>query len=721
MATSKSAFELKALKDGIHELVFDLPGEKVNKLGAVVMGELKGILQNLQKKTDVKILLIKSAKPNIFIAGADINEIENIRTPEDALEKAHEGQNIVGMIETLPFPTVAVIDGACVGGGLEFALSCTYRVASDNPKTQLGLPEVNLGIIPGWGGTQRLPKLVGLAQGLTMILTGKYLGGAQALKAHLVDACYPQAFLEDRLAEFVARVLDRKGRSQVMEARRIRGFMPNFLQSFLGRGMVYSASKKSVMAATRGFYPAPLAALQVVKATYGGGLKRGLEIERKAFGELAHGEISKNLVRIFFTSEALRKDPGAVVKAEAKPVESAAVLGAGVMGGGIAWLFSKSDISVRMKDLNWKAIGKGYEAAAQNYAYLKKTRKLDERQVNLKMHHISGTTDFSGFENIDIVIEAVVEDLEIKKKVLAETESHIRKDAVLATNTSSLAVTDMAKGLKDPSRFVGMHFFNPVNRMPLVEVVGGKQSSPEAIAFTVALTKKLGKTPIVVKDCAGFLVNRILLPYLNEAGLLFQEGAKVEQVDKLLYQFGMPMGPFTLLDEIGIDVGYKVAKILEKAYSDRMKAAEILRMAYEEKKWTGKKGGKGFYIHSASGTKTFNSEANELFALYLDRYRIQLKPYTDDDILDRCLLSMANEAARCVEEKIAAGPAYLDMALILGTGFPPHRGGILRYVDNRGVAEVVERLKVLASRYGERFQPAKLLVDMARKKEKFYV
>jgi 3-hydroxyacyl-CoA dehydrogenase/enoyl-CoA hydratase/3-hydroxybutyryl-CoA epimerase len=719
-SASGRSIHLEHKADGISELIFDMPGEKINKLSAEVMTELDKTLDNLKNLSQIKVLFIKSRKPNIFIAGADINEIQGITTAEQADEKVKGGQDILNKLEQLPFPTIAVIDGACMGGGLELALACTYRIASDNPKTQMALPEVNLGIIPGFGGTQRLLRLIGLANGLTHVMTGKSVDGVRALKAHLVDACYPQAFLDDKSLDFAKAILSSGGKKAVLEARKNHGFMNWFMEkTFIGRGMVFQTAAKNLASSGRGFYPAPQMALEVVKNTYGGPLEKGLLLERKGFGKVAPGEVSKNLVQIFFTSEELKKDPGASVKEVAVPVSKAAVLGSGVMGGGIAWLFSKADIPVRMKDLNWKALAKGFESAFGSYAFLLKTRKMDNRQVNLKMHHISAGTDFYGFSSADFVIEAVVEDINVKKKVFEELETKVGKKTIIASNTSSLAIGEMSKALKDPSRFIGMHFFNPVNRMPLVEIIAGPKTSSETIARTVSLTKKLGKTPIVVKDCAGFLVNRILLPYLNEAGLLFQEGVKIEQLDKLLYEFGMPMGPMTLLDEIGIDTGYKVAKILENAYGSRMKVAEILRMAYEEKKWLGKKGGKGFYVHSEKG-KYLNPEAGEIFAIYLDRYRIQLKPYGEQEVLDRCLLAMINEAAMCVEEKVVASPKYLDMALIMGTGFPPFRGGILRYADNVGLAGIVEKLNGFAAKHGERFKPAKILVELAKSKKTFY-
>jgi 3-hydroxyacyl-CoA dehydrogenase/enoyl-CoA hydratase/3-hydroxybutyryl-CoA epimerase len=400
------------------------------------------------------------------------------------------------------------------------------------------------------------------------------------------------------------------------------------------------------------------------------------------------------------------------VGGKAKPIEvkHAALLGAGVMGGGIAWAFTKIDVPVRMKDINWQGIALGYKQVAKIYASLKKIRKAKPEEIDVKMNLVSGTLDFSGFKEADVIVEAIVEDINVKKKVLAETEKHLSKNAIIASNTSSLSINEMAVALKRPENFVGMHFFNPVNRMPLVEVIAGKKTSPEAIATIFALSKRMGKTPILVGDCAGFIVNRILLPYMNEAVLMLEEGVDLERIDKLIYKFGMPMGPFTLADEVGIDVCYKVAKILHNAYGDRVVVSDLLRVIYEDKKLLGKKAGKGFFVHGKKD-KTVNTE------LPLPAANSKI---SDADIINRCILLMVNEAAMALEEGMIERAEYLDMAMIMGTGFPPFRGGLLRYADSIGAAEVVTRLKALEKLHGKRFKPAKLLVSMAGKGTSFY-
>jgi len=696
-----SAFNLKK-ENGIATLTFDLAGEKVNKLSAPVLIELDALLDDLAKQTDIKLLVIQSAKKGIFIAGADIEEIKDLRAIPDAEAKVKRGQDVLGKIEKLPYPSIAVINGACMGGGTELVLCCTYRAAIDTPKTLIALPEVNLGIFPGFGGTQRLPKLIGLVQALTIITSGKTVNALKAEKIGLVDTAIPEGYIDEQLPQFISNIVagkvKRKDRSSTIE------------RVGLGRAYIYKKTREQVLKGTKGHYPAPEKAVDVIEKTYRvTSLETGLKIEREEFAKLAVTDLSKNLIQVFFTSEALKKDTGVSGKVELKEIKNAALLGAGVMGGGIAWAFTNKDISIRMKDVDWDAIGVGYKHVAEVWQALKKIGKIRDTEIDNKMNKLSGTLDFSGFDNADIVVEAIVENMDVKHKVLAETETHIESDAILASNTSSLSITKLSAPLKRPEKFIGMHFFNPVNRMPLVEVIPGEKTDDATIASTFALAKKLGKTPIKVGDCAGFLVNRILLPYMNEAVLMLEENASIEKIDKVMYKFGLPMGPFTLADEVGIDVCYKVAKILKDAYGDRVKLSELLRVIYEDKKLLGKKAKKGFYIHNGK-EKTLNTEISGTGTNDLP----------DQEIIDRCILIMVNEAAMCLQEGIIEKPEYLDMAMIMGTGFPPFRGGLCRYADAVGIPHVVARLTEFESKYGVRFKPAKLLTEMAKSGGKFY-
>jgi 3-hydroxyacyl-CoA dehydrogenase/enoyl-CoA hydratase/3-hydroxybutyryl-CoA epimerase len=702
--------------DDIARVVFDLPGEKVNKFSAVVMAELGHVLDNLHARTDLKAVIFISGKPGVFIAGADIKEIQNIANRVDAQAKAEAGQRTFQRVADLKVPTIAVIDGACLGGGMEFALACTYRIVADEEKTKLGLPEVTLGIIPGWGGTQRLPRLIGIQAGLEMILSGAPVNARKALKLGLVDACVARSFIDREVNTFVARILTPDGAAAVRANRPHGGLMRWALEGNpAGRLALFRAARKGVMAKTRGMMPAPLAALDVVRDTCRMSLERGLEEEAHRFSDLAFTPQCKHLVDCFFASEALRKEGG-----ESKRlVQSTAVLGAGVMGGGIAWAFANKGLPVRLKDLNWDAITKGLHTANDYNRQLTKRKKMTPGQANLLLHRISGSLDYRGFQGVDLVVEAVVEDLNVKRKVLAEAEHHLRDDAILVSNTSSLSIADMAVALKHPERFAGMHFFNPVNRMPLVEVVAGPQTSPETVAMVAELVRRIGKTAVVVKDCAGFLVNRILLPYLNEAARCLEDGAGIEQIDRTIYDFGMPMGPFTLSDEVGLDVGYKVAKILANSYGERMAVADTLRVAYEDLHLLGTKGGKGFFLHNATDKKDAKLETNlDLLAALRSRHPVT-RTVDADEIRDRCLLIMVNEAARCLEEKVVDKAGSLDLAMVMGTGFPPQRGGLLHYANQLGSRTVADRLTALSDRCGPRFTPCTLIDDLARDNRPF--
>ncbi|MBK1880332.1 3-hydroxyacyl-CoA dehydrogenase NAD-binding domain-containing protein [Pelagicoccus mobilis] len=712
------AFQLVVNTEGVARLLFDLPNEKVNTFSSSEMKELKEALLELSKRDDVRLMLLMSAKPGIFIAGANIGELASIESVEVAEEKSRYGQSVFQGLEDLPFPTVAVIDGACVGGGLECALACTYRLVSDSPKTKLGLPEVSLGIIPGWGGTQRLPRLLGLPGALKLILSGRPVDGRKAVRMGLADKLVAHEFLDEGVRGFINSVLSESGIARRRSRHAARDWFLN--RTPIGRTLVFRNAKQQLKRRTKGKYPAPEVALQVVHDSFRGDWSKGMALEARRFSKLCITHVSKNLVQLFYTNESLKKDAGIGDTLHPKPVETAAVIGAGVMGGGISWLLSSKGIPVRMKDVKWEAIATGMAAASDYFGQLVKRRKMKKGAAKLAMHRISGTTDYTGFRNVDLVIEAVVEDLEVKQSVLVDVEKRIREDAVIATNTSSLSMVDLGKGLVHPERFVGMHFFNPVNRMPLVEVIAGPKTSQEAIAKVIDLTRKLGKTPIVVNNCSGFLVNRILIPYLNESAYMLQEGTSMERIDKALEDFGLPMGPFALADEVGIDVGLKVARILESSYGERMQVADIMKDAFEEYHLLGKKSGKGFYIHEGKKMRPNEKDLAPLAKAYQARLKSEVHSLDTDEIVDRALLPMVNEAARCLEEDIVRTPEYLDMAMIMGTGFPPFRGGPLRYADERGLSDVCRSLERLEKKYGERYHPSDLLLEMEKTGRRFY-
>lgn len=701
-----NAWTLRVDENSLGWLTFDQPASKVNTLSPTTLGELDRMLDAVGVAADITALVIVSGKPDSFIVGADVGELAKVEDEATAADLARTGQRVFAKIAALPFTTVAAIHGACMGGGLEMALACDYRVATEDEKTKLGLPEVNLGILPGWGGTQRLPRLVGVVAALELILSGKQVSVRKAHRMGLIDGRVAKAFLESQVGAFVAQVGTAKGARAIARRRvKARSRAMRIMESLPpGRSFIYRKSEKQVVSRTHGHYPAPLEALRVIRETRGMEIHRGLEVEAEALGRLAATPISRNLVRLFQLSQELKR-----AGAGAPPVGSAGVVGAGIMGGGIAWALANAGVDVRMKDISWDAISAGLGAASTMFDAQVQRRKLTPGGKSLAMHRISGCVEYSGFGRLDCVIEAVVENMDVKKKVLAEIEAAVPKDCLICTNTSSLSIEEMASALERPERFIGLHFFNPVNRMQLVEIIGHARSSPESVARGVALTKRMGKLPLVVGACPGFLVNRILLPYIVEAARMFEEGVDAERIDGALERFGMPMGPLTLADEVGLDVGVKVARVLEASYGERMHVPSGLgRVADEGLK--GKKGGGGFYVYAGNKRKGPNAAARKIA---LNGHGDARKELTDEEIVDRAVLSMVNEAARCLEEGVAQRAEDVDVAMVMGTGFAPFRGGLIRYADERGAAPIVERLNDLESRYGMRFHPARLLTKAA--------
>ncbi len=718
-----NSLNLSIDSNGVATLVFNAEGEKVNKLSSSVLLELEAILEEIGANKKIGLLLIKSNKKDVFIAGADINEIREIKSESDAYKKVLQGQEILSKIADLKIPTIALINGVCLGGGLELALACNYRIAVDTKKTILGLPEVNLGIIPGFGGTQRLPRLIGLKESLKIILSGKPVDFKKALKIGLVDKLIREEFLDNDLEDFIAEIIVKNIHSQFSNSRCAIRKSRFFWEVVLaGKHLVYYFAKKDLMSKTKGKYPAPIAAFEVIKQTYhSSDYVAGFRVEAEEFSKLASGTISKNLIEIFFTSEEIKKDNGIENQLEALEIKQVGLLGAGIMGGGIAWLFSNSDIMVRMKDISQFGIALGFSQVLKIYKQLKKIGKYKDNQISVKMDEISSTTDYSGFNNVDIVVEAIIENIEVKKDAFTELENHIKKDTIIASNTSSLSITQMSSSLKYPERFIGMHFFNPVNKMPLVEVIRGEKTSDLAVTTVVSLSKKLNKIPIVVQDVAGFLVNRILLPYINEAGFLLQEGADLKNIDKLIEDFGMPMGPFILADTVGIDVGYKVAKSLYESYGERMSICKLLEEMSKNKTLLGKKSQQGFYRYNKDGKNLgINPEISHIVNQVRSANHLHKSFISNSNIVDRCILTMINEAAKCLEENVVKNHRYLDIAMIMGTGFPAFKGGILKYADEIGIGFVIARLNEFSKLYGSRFEPAKLLVKMDHDSQKFY-
>lgn len=690
--------------EGWVELCFDQPDTKANIFNESALRELDLVVKDLAAKSGLKGVLVTSGKSDIFVAGADINLIKSLDTIEKAIEGASAGQQAIHRFSKLPVETVAAIGGACLGGGFELALACKKRVASDAKAVKIGLPEVMLGILPGFGGSVRLPRLVPLTTALDLILTGKQVDGTRAFKMGIVDAYLPQQNFNERALEWAKKNAGKPG-------RRVHKFKDKLMEMVPLRGFVFSQARKGVMKQTKGKYPAPLKILDLLGEVHGLDIEEALRREAKAFAVLAVTPISKRLIELFQLSESVKKTNGVGPEVKPHKVERAGVLGAGVMGGGIAWAFANKDIPVRMKDLNWDSVGLGLQQAGETFSYALKKKKLTKNQFMGKMGNISGTLDYAGFKNLDVVVEAVVENMDVKKKVLAECEDKVGENTILASNTSSLSITEMQSACKRPQNVAGFHFFNPVSRMPLIEVIAGEKSSPEAVATLFELAKKLGKTPIVVKDGPGFLVNRLLLPYMNEAMFLLSEGVSVERIDKVMVDFGMPMGPIRLADEVGIDTASKVAKILQNAFGARAEASPLSEIVAKSGR-LGKKNGKGFYIYE-NGKQ-----------LGIDDSIIQLIPnrtaksagLSDQELVQRMIYPMINEAALALAEGVVKTPGEVDLGMIMGTGFPPFRGGLLRFADSERPQKVAETLERFAGAGGgDRVKPNQALWDVAKR------
>jgi 3-hydroxyacyl-CoA dehydrogenase/enoyl-CoA hydratase/3-hydroxybutyryl-CoA epimerase len=709
----QAALTLEISGDGVAWLIFDRPDSRVNILSAGVMARLNDLLGEIEagaRAGDVRAVVVRSGKDGSFIAGADVNEIATVRDASEGAAAAAQGQAVFRRLDLLPVPTVAAVDGHCLGGGTELILSCDARIASDRAETKIGLPEVKLGIIPGFGGTTRLPRVVGLREALAMILTGSNVTARKAQRIGLIAERMHPGVLYERAH---ALALELAGSRTV--PRRKRPLLAKVLDdTIIGRRIVLAQARRQVMKETRGRYPAPLRALEVIAESARLPLDAALKVEAKALGDLIVTDVSRNLQHVFQLLEAAKKAGPAGVKA--RGVDRVAVLGAGVMGGGIAQLLAYRGLDVRLKDIRTDALGLGLRHAREMFERLAKRGRIEKRDVQRYMDAIAPTLEYTGFGTTDLVIEAVVERMDVKQQVLRETEGHVRSECVLTTNTSSLSVTQMQSALQRPASFAGMHFFNPVHRMPLVEVIRGGRTSDEAIATVVALARRLDKTPVIVNDGPGFLVNRILAPYLNEAGWLLADGAAVERIDRALKHFGMPMGPLRLLDEVGLDVARHAGAVMSEAFGDRL-ASPPTMIALEKTDLLGRKGGRGFYVYENGRDKSVNDEIYKRLADALPAERTEIP---EQDILDRTLLAMVNEAARVLEDAIVAGPGDVDVAMITGTGFPPFHGGLLRWADSIGMRTILQRLEQLQARHGIRFEPAGLIRERAGAGRGFY-
>ena len=703
------SIQCSMLPGGIVELRFDLQGDSVNKFNRATLTELEQVLALIKAEPGVKGLLVTSGK-DCFVVGADITEfIDAFQFPEDQLIAwIQDVHKLFSTVEDFDFPTVTAINGFALGGGLEFALATSYRVMSSS--TKIGLPETKLGIFPGWGGTVRLSRLVGADNAIEWIAGGEQYDAAAALKTGVVDA----VVAPDKVREGALHLLEQAIAGQRdWKARRLEKISPLKLNP-TETMMVFETSKGFVAGKAGPNYPSPVAAITAMQQGAGRGREDALKIEATAFARVARTPTAFNLVTIFLGDQFVGKVAKKMAKTASK-VESAAVLGAGIMGGGIAYQSASRGIPIVMKDIQEKAIDLGLSEARKLLAKRVERGKMTADAMAEVLTRIRPALSFGDFKGVDLVVEAVVENEKVKKSVLAEVEGHVSEDAILASNTSSISITKLGEDLARPQNFCGMHFFNPVHKMPLVEIIRGAKSGDHAVATTVGYALAMGKTPIVVNDCPGFLVNRVLFPYFAGFMMLMNEGVDFLRIDKVMEKFGWPMGPAYLLDVVGIDTGHHANAVMAQGFPDRMASTEktATTLLFEAQRF-GQKNGKGFYAYvpdkKGVPKKTVDPEAQELLKPLI---RVDNSAsITDQDIIDRMMLPLIIECSRCLEDGIVNTPVEVDIALVYGLGFPPFRGGPFRYADATGLKALCEKAAKFAS-LGKLYEPTAQMLQLA--------
>lgn len=713
MLMQGQSIRVQRLDGDIAEMVIDLQGESVNKLNQATLAEMGQAVSLLADESDLKGLLITSGK-DVFIVGADITEFSMMfdRSAEEVEASIIEMNQIMNSLEDLPMPTVVAINGIALGGGFELCLATDYRVMADSAK--VGLPEVKLGIYPGWGGTVRLPRLIGIDNANEWICGASEKRADAAFKDGAVDAVVPvdqvrEAAL-DLLQKCIAGDFD-------YQARREEKKSPVKLNA-IEQMMAFESARGVIGAKAGPHYPAPMLALKTMQKGVGLNREKALAAEAKGFGKLATNEVTAALVGLFMKDQYVKRLVKGYTK-EAAPVERAAVLGAGIMGGGVAYQSASKGTPIVMKDINHGALQLGLDEATKLLQGQIKRKRIDAGGMAKTLNQITPTLSYGDFGDVDLVVEAVVENPNVKKAVLAEVEAELGEDAILTSNTSTISITDLATALKRPEKFCGMHFFNPVHRMPLVEVIRGEKTSDEAVARTVAYAQAMGKTPIVVNDCPGFLVNRVLFPYFGGFARLLCDGADFRQVDKVMEGYGWPMGPAYLLDVVGIDTAHHADAVMAAGFPDRMshEGSNAIDRMFELERY-GQKNNKGFYLYETDRKgkpkKINDEEVDGLLAEVVGEAR----EFSDDEIIERMMIPLCIETIRCLEDGIVASPAEADMALIYGIGFPPFRGGVFHYLDKIGLAAFNE----MAAKYadlGELYNPTPKMIEMAASGEKY--
>jgi len=684
------------------------PDGKVNKLNELLIEEITGFLDRLETDNELRGALLMSGKENNFIAGADIDMFTNRTTADELEDLSRTGHKILLRIENFEKPIVVGIHGSCMGGGTELALACHYRIVSDHSDTKVGLPEVKLGLLPGMGGTQRLPRLIGIQKSMGYMLTGKNMYSRQARTTGFADEIVHRHAIE------IAGIKAVHACTGKIKHKDKRSVVEKVLEGNpVGRSIIFSQARKQTHNRTKGNYPAPPKIIDSVEYGYKNGFDSGLKNESKLFGELAVTPESRALVNLFFAMTDARKNPYYDLK---RAVNKIAVLGAGLMGSGITEVSLNHDCHVWLKDQTIEQSVEGKKVIADNYGNRVKKKIISGFERDEAISRIHPTTTYDGFERVDLVIEAVFEDMKLKQKIVKEVEANTSELCIFASNTSSLPISGIAAHAKRPENILGMHYFSPVQKMPLLEIIKTEKTADWVIGTAFEIGLKQGKTVIVVNDSPGFYTTRILAPFMNEALLLLEEGASIEQIDRAMKQFGYPVGPVALFDEVGIDVGAHVADVLKSKFQERgaktsTKAKELLDAGYK-----GRKNKHGFYRYE-KGSKKKKEVNSEIYSFFGGSERTS---FDDAEIHQRLVLTMVNEAILCLQEGILQSPADGDLGAILGLGFPPFLGGPFRYIDTEGATKINNDMQKLQEVYGNRFKPAALLSDSASAGKKFY-
>ncbi|AGP32034.1 fatty acid oxidation complex subunit alpha FadJ [Sorangium cellulosum] len=728
---AKSPVSLEVRPDGVAVVTYDVPGEAVNTLKPTFAGDFERIMGQIASNPLIKAAILVSGKADTWIAGADIDMLKSVTTAAQAEAMCRAGHEAVLRLVRSPKPIVAAIHGAALGGGLEVALACHARVLSDDKKTVLGLPEVQLGLLPGINGLQRLAERAGLQAALDHGLTGKNMRPSKARQLGVADDVVPASILKETAA---ALALELAAAGPPFRPARAGKKGPKLDASALtraaleqnpiGRALLFQQAQKQTREKTGGHYPAPERIIEVLRTYAERGFDASREVEARAFGELVVSSTAHRLMELFFATNAMKKDTGVDdPSVQPRKVEKIAMVGAGLMGAGIAYVSLNAGIAVRLRDRDDASLGRGLKYVTDILGDRVKKKQLTPLERDQKLALLTTTTDSSGLKSADLVIEAVFEDLAVKHAVLRDVEASGKDGVIFASNTSSIPISRIAAASRRPENVVGMHYFSPVHKMPLLEVIRTEATSPEVVATAVAVGKRQGKTVIVVNDGVGFYTSRILGPYMNEASWLLAEGVSIEQVDRALVAWGWPVGPLALLDEVGIDVAAHIGPIMIEAFGDRMSPPPTMaKLVSDDRK--GRKNERGMYLYGAAAKKKGKGkhpDESVYAVLGLPVPKAKDKPpVAAEEIQMRCSLQLVNEALHCLGEGVLRSPRDGDIGAIFGLGFPPFRGGPFRYVDALGPAEVLRRIEVYERRFGKRWTPAPALVEAARTGKRFY-